>query len=291
MQPAESDRFVALLGTKGGPAIYPGGPLPTASLLRFGGETIIVDCGAGVATGIARQGIDLKSITMVFVTHLHSDHCLDFGPLMHTAWASGLSHPVDVFGPAGLADYWRHFLAAMEYDIALRRADEGRPSLADLVRLSVIDARQTIRHRGVTVKALRNLHPPIEESYALRFEADGLAVVFSGDTAYFPPLAEFARGADLLIHEAMEPGGIERLVARVGNADGRLRRHLYASHTPVEDVGRIAKAAGVGALALNHLVPSADPLVTPETWTEGARRYWKGPLHVGYDGLRIPLGQ
>ena len=80
----------------------------------------------------------------------------------------------------------------------------------------------------------------------LVMEAEGKAVVFSGDTAYFPPLAEFARGADLLVHEAIEPGGIDRLVARVGNADGRLRRHLHASHTPVEDVGRIAAAAGVG---------------------------------------------
>ena len=263
MQPAHPDRFVALLGTKGGPAIYPGGPLPTASLLRLGGETIVVDCGAGVAAGIARQGVDLKSITMIFITHLHSDHYLDFGPLMHTAWASGLARPVDVFSPPGLADYWRHFLAAMEFDIALRRADEGRPSLADLVRMAPIDPGQPIRRGKVAVKALLNIHPPIAESYALRFEAEGQTVVFSGDTAYFPPLAEFARGADLLVHEAIEPGGIDRLVARVGNADGRLRRHLHASHTPVEDVGRIAAAAGVGALALHHLVPSGDPLVTP----------------------------
>ena len=129
------------------------------------------------------------------------------------------------------------------------------------------------------------------EPRTLRFEAEGKAVVFSGDTAYFPPLAEFARGADLLVHEAIEPGGIDRLVARVGNADGRLRRHLHASHTPVEDVGRIAAAAGVGALALHHFVPSGDSVVTPAVWEEGARRHWKGPLHVGHDGLRIALGQ
>ena len=54
--------------------------------------------------------------------------------------------------------------------------------------------------------------------------------MFSADTAYFPPLAEFARGADILVHEAMLEEGVERLVARTGNG-ARLREHLLASHT------------------------------------------------------------
>lgn len=51
----------------------------------------------------------------------------------------------------------------------------------------------------VKVTALRNLHPPVTESYALKLEFPGKTVVFSGDTAYFPPLAAFAKGAGILI--------------------------------------------------------------------------------------------
>ena len=78
--------------------------------------------------------------------------------------------------------------------------------------------------------ALRVDHPPVTECYALRFEHDGRSIVFSADTAYFPPLAGFARGADILVHEAMLEEGIDRLVARTGNG-ARLKEHLLASHT------------------------------------------------------------
>ena len=43
----------------------------------------------------------------------------------------------------------------------------------------------------------------------------------------------FARGADILVHEAMLEDGIERLVARTGNG-ARLKQHLLASHTMAE---------------------------------------------------------
>ena len=82
----------------------------------------------------------------------------------------------------------------------------------------------------MSVTALRVDHPPVTECYALRFEHGGRSVVFSADTAYFPPLAGFAEGADILVHEAMLEEGVDRLVARTGNG-ARLKQHLLASHT------------------------------------------------------------
>ena len=282
--------FVALLGVKGGPAIYPGGHLPTSSLLRLDGRNIVVDCGAGVAIGIARQGIDLRQIDAIVVTHLHSDHYLDLGPLLHTAWTAGLSRPIDVYGPSGIDAYWANFLAAMRFDIATRIADEGRPELEPLLRIHVLDAGTFAILPEIRVTAIRNIHPPIADSFALRFDAGRHSVAFSGDTAFHPALAELASGADLIVHEAMHPDGIERLVARVGNGDERLRRHLLASHTTAADAGRIADMAKVRALALNHMVPIDDPMLSPADWEREVRRNWDGPLFVGDDGLRIPLG-
>ena len=99
--------------------------------------------------------------------------------------------------------------------------------------------------RDLAVSALRVDHPPVTECYALRFDHDGRSIVFSADTAHFPPLADFARGADILVHEAMLADGIERLVARTGNG-ARLKEHLLASHTMADDAGRIAAAAESG---------------------------------------------
>ena len=278
---------LTLLGTKGGPAIRPGSTMPTSSLLELGGHRVVIDCGLGVTRGLTGQGMSLAQLDLIVITHLHSDHYLELGPLLHTAWTAGLKHPVDVLGPSGLARYWHHFLESMAEDIDLRIADEGRPDLRGLVRLHRLEAGTHEPRPGLILRAMKNVHPPLEETFALRFEAGGKAVVLSGDTAPMAEMVDFARGADLLLHEAMLEAALEALVARVGNGDDRLMTHLRRSHTAAEDAGRIAAEAGVGALALHHLVPSDDPAFTEADWRAAASRHWQGTLHVGSDGLRI----
>ncbi|MCU0854362.1 MAG: MBL fold metallo-hydrolase [Rhodobacteraceae bacterium] len=263
--------------------------MPTSSLLRMAGGEIVVDCGLGVTRALCDQGMQLKALSAVFVTHLHSDHYLELGPLIHTAWTAGLATPVTVWGPEGLARYWEGFVGSMAADIDLRIADEGRPDLRGLVTVRVLEEGPVEGLDGVGVRAMRVLHPPLVDCFALSFEGEGKRVVFSGDTAYLPALADFARGADLLVHEAMLEAALPALVARVGNADGRLMAHLERSHTRAADAARIAAAAGVGALALHHLVPSDDPAWTEAHWRAAVAPQWPGPLHVGRDGMVIPV--
>jgi ribonuclease BN (tRNA processing enzyme) len=281
------DRLV-LLGTKGGPAIRPGGPSPTASLLELGGKTIVVDCGLGVTRGIVDAGLSLKMLDAVFVTHLHSDHLIELGPLLHTAWTAGLATPVKVHGPAGTGHYWRRFCQAMEFDIETRIADEGRPDVRELVELAEFSEGMVTENDGLKVTALRVDHPPVAECFALRFEHGGRSIVFSADTAYFEPLAEFARGADILVHEAMLEEGVDRLVARTGNG-ARLKQHLFACHTLAADAGRIAASAGAGHLVLNHLIPADDPGIADSHWVAAVRKSWQGALTIGRDGLVVPI--
>lgn len=282
-----TDRLV-LLGTKGGPAVRTGGAMPSASFLELGGRKAVIDCGIGVTRALAEAGESLKDLDLVFVTHLHSDHVLELGPLIHTAWTTGMTGPVTVYGPPGIEDYWRHFLASMAFDNAIRVEDEGRRPLADLVSVRTYGEGEVMADGGFRVCALRVDHPPVTDCFALRFEACGKAIVFSADTAYFPPLIPFARGADLLVHEALLPEGVERLIDRTGLGD-RLREHLYASHTKAADAGCMARAAEVRQLVLHHLVPADDPEVTEEHWRAAVSTGWTGPVTVGRDGLEIPL--
>lgn len=279
---------VVLLGTKGGPAIRPGTGMPTSTLVQMDGLTVLVDAGLGAARGVCDAGVALEALDAIIITHLHSDHYLELGPLLHTAWTAGLKRPIKVIGPEGLADYWRHFLAAMQFDVDLRLRDEGRPDLAALADISVLE--EGAQPFGpLTLHALRNEHPPIHDSYALRFEGADHRVVLSGDTAPIEAMVPFAQGADLLVHEAMLSAGIDALCARVGNGDDRLRHHLERSHAPADQVGAIATQAAVKHLALNHLVPVDDPNFTEAHWVAEVRRTWDGPLHVGRDGLEILL--
>lgn len=282
-----TDRLV-LLGSKGGPALRPGGPWPSSSLLEIGGRTIVVDCGLGVTRGLTGAGISLKALDLIFITHLHSDHVLELGPLIHTAWTAGLATKVTVFGPPGTGHYWQRFCQAMEFDIEIRIADEGRPDLRDLVSIVEFDEGQVTQERGLKISALRVDHPPVTDCFALRFDHVGQSIVFSSDTAFFPPLADFAEGADVLVHEAMLEEGIERLVAKTGKG-ARLREHLLASHSFAEEAGRIASDAGVKRLVLNHLIPADDPEIDEADWIAAVRKTWAGDLTIARDGLVVGL--
>lgn len=277
---------VTLMGTKGGPAIRPGTPMPTSSLLRLGEKVIVIDAGLGVTRGLCDAGVALTEIDAIFVTHLHSDHYLELGPLFHTAWTAGLKHPIPVYGPAGLDRYWQGFLASMDADIALRIADEGRPNLDALFAFHLLGTKG-FRFGGIKVSAIRNEHPPLRDSFALRFDHQGKAVTFSGDTAPIEAMVDFAASSDLLIHEAMLSQGIEALCARVGNGDDRLRIHLERSHSSAHEVAKIAARANVKALALNHLIPSDDQDFDESHWNAEVRPFFDGPFHLGRDGMVI----
>ena len=85
----------------------------------------------------------------------------------------------------------------------------------------------------LAVSALWVPHPPLQHCYALRFDGSK-SVTLSGDTAYHPPLAQFAKGADVLLHEAMLPEAVELIVKKTGLGD-KLRAHLFAAHTKADD--------------------------------------------------------
>jgi ribonuclease BN (tRNA processing enzyme) len=277
------------LGTRGGPAIRTGfKPTPSANLIVFDNVPYVIDTGYGVSGKLVESKFPLPQLRYVFITHHHSDHNAEFGLLAYNAWAMGLKTPVEGYGPAGMKRLAQGFMDAYEFDIETRIADEGRPDLRKLVNAHEYTEGEVLKTDKVRVSALRNLHPPIVESFALKFEFPGRTVVFSGDTAYHPPLAAFAKGADILVHEAMLLPAIEFIVRANPNAATMLK-HLKDSHTAVADVGRIATDAGVKTLVLSHYVPVDAPNVTDQQWIDGVRETWKGDLVLAKDLMEIPL--
>ncbi|MDC3017961.1 MBL fold metallo-hydrolase [Paracoccaceae bacterium] len=281
--------FVSLLGVKGGPAIRPGSNMPSSTLIHINGKNLLVDTGLGVSRAICDQGVELQEIDAIFITHMHSDHYLELGPLIHTAWVSGRVKPIPIYGPKRLKHYWRAFLESMVDDIALRIEDEGRIDLEKLPTFYSFEDRQSLSLSNINIRVMRNLHPPIRDSFALRFEWGHYSIVLSGDTAYMPEMIDFADQADLLIHEVMLSEGIDLIMTRLGHEDPKLRNHLLQSHTLAENAGLIAKCAKVKCLALNHFVPDGFAEFNDEDWLQSVRRHWSGKIILGRDGIRIPL--
>jgi ribonuclease BN (tRNA processing enzyme) len=281
--PAESPRSkVVLLGTAGGPGVR-GARMQPATAVVVDGVPYIIDCGNGVARAMFSAGLPLAKLNTIFVTHHHSDHIADYGALMLIAWGNGLKTPVATFGPPPLAAMTNALWSAYARDIEVRVAEEGRPPLVPLVRVTELTADgEVYADERVRVTAAVVNHGKMKPAFAYRFDTADRAIVISGDTIYDENLIRLARGADLLVHEALYTPGLDRLLSLTNNAS-TLREHIVNTHTDTVDVGRVAAAAGVKALVLTHLVPAADPSITDDMWLAAVRKNYGGPAQVGRD--------
>jgi ribonuclease BN (tRNA processing enzyme) len=278
---------VVLLGTKGGPRVGESGRSNPSTLIMINDVPYLVDCGYGTSKQLIAAGVALNRVRYVFITHHHSDHNLDFGPLLYNAWITGQPTRVDAYGPTGMNKLAGDFFNYLKFDIDTRMVDEGRADPNSLVTAhEVSKAGVVMTNDDVKVSACLVRHPPITQAYAYRFDAKDRSVVISGDTAYAPELAEFAKDADVLVHEVMYLPGIDALISRLPNAK-RLREHLMAAHTLPEDVGKIAAVARVKTLVLSHFVPGDDASITDEQWSEGVRKHFNGRVVVGKDLMEI----
>ena len=278
---------LVLLGTGGGPTPKALRAAPAAALV-IAGQLHMLDAGNGAARQAALAGLPLKSLAHVWISHLHSDHVADAFTLPWLAWSGALTTPVTVHGPAGISRMARDWLRFARVDIDTRIADEGRPDLRRLLQVRAVQPGVQMAAGGLTVTAARVEHPPLTDSFAYRFDWAGKSVVYSGDTRPCQALVDLARGADLLVQEAMYMPALDRLIASESNAPS-LRAHLLASHTTAEQAGEIAAAAGVKRLLLSHFVPGGDASIPDTAWAQAASSRFGGEVIVGRDLMRLPL--
>jgi ribonuclease BN (tRNA processing enzyme) len=287
-QTARPRTRIVFLGTKGGPRIGLNAANP-ANLVVVNDTPFVIDCGAGVSHQLVAAGVPIPSVKYIFISHHHSDHNLEYGNLFYNAWAAGLSTPIHSFGPRGLEAMTRTYWELNKFDVETRIEDEGRPDPRPLlIAKDIADDGVVLQTADVNVTAFRTPHPPISDNFAYKFETPDGTIVFSSDTAYNPKLAEFAKGADVLVHEALYLPAVDRLVIKTKNG-ATLKKHLLESHTTTEDVGRIAAAAGVKVLVLSHFVPGDDPEVTDDDWTRDVKKNFSGRIIVAKDLMQLAL--
>jgi ribonuclease BN (tRNA processing enzyme) len=247
-------------------------------------------------------GLDYRRVDHIFVTHNHDDHNADWGTLMGLQWTTGRATPVHVHGPTGTEAMLKGFLQYFEPNAQIRRVEQKRPGRpADLLRAHDMAAGGLVHQDDlvkVTASEVCHYHfdpasPPEggpHKSFAFRFEAPGKVVVFSGDTGKCAGLTEFARDADLLIHEVVSlpliSESLRKFIAAQRGAPpsmlDTLMRHMAEDHTVPEDIGRLAAAARVRKVVLSHFVPG-NPSDPDSAYVDGVKQYYSGPVVAAQD--------
>lgn len=80
-----NDNKLILPGTQGGPFIRSYKPSPSVNLIVYNNVNFVVDTGYGTTFKLIEAGVKLSALKYIFITHHHSDHNLDLGPLLYNA--------------------------------------------------------------------------------------------------------------------------------------------------------------------------------------------------------------
>ena len=280
-----------------------GSPLPDptraeACTLIIAGQTMLVfDAGDGAARNLGRWGVPLGRVQAVFLTHLHSDHVEGLPPLALQRWVGGAATtPLPLIGPPGVEQLAAGYTMAFTADAGWRTAHHGAaiapPTGAGMSGRAVAPG-LVWDQGGVKVTAIAVNHAPVAPAYGYRIDYKGRSVVISGDTAASPGLEKAARGADVLVHEALQPRLVAMMTAALA-AKGRASTAKITSdiidyHSSPEQAAAAASRASVKTLVLSHIVPPIPHPYFNAAFLGDAPGKFGGPIIVGHDGLMLSL--
>jgi ribonuclease BN (tRNA processing enzyme) len=229
--------------------------------VEAGSTRLLLDCGSGVTHRLAEHALPWREITHVAITHFHTDHISDFATLAF-AWKygslPGRSAPLVLVGPQGIAALLERLVAV--FGDWLR--DPGFP--LEVHEIAPGDAMDL--GDGTTLRAAKVPHT--EESVAYSVERGGRRLVYTGDTGYDPMLAEWARGADVLLCECSLPTEM-----------------AIPTHLTPEQCGALAAAALPKHLVLTHFYPPVERVDIRAL--VGA--HYAGPITLAADGSTFEI--
>lgn len=192
-------------------------------------------------------------------------------------------------------------------DVVIRMVDEGRDEPHDWVQAHNIqipdsagacavenrhpqmDPFEIYRDDLVTISTILVDHRLCFPAYAYRIDSRYGSVVISGDTAYSENCIKLAQNADLLLHEVIDLPGILATFPDGPTRDG-IEVHLRESHTPYNEVGKVAAKAGVGSLVLHHIVPNTPGAADLEAMVNTAKDDFSGNVSIAEDNDVFEIG-
>ena len=195
------------------------------------------------------EGLDIKNIKRAFLTHLHSDHTTGYPDLILTPWVMGRDEPLEVYGPEGINDMTSHILQAYQEDIRYRvygyepANNQGwRVNSHEFTEEGVI-----YKDENIKVEAFPVPHGTWPNAWGFRFTTPDKIIVLSGDSSPSEKIIEYAKGADILVHEVYSKKGYDK-------KDEFWKNYHARNHTSTIELADIANQAQPGLIVLYHIL-------------------------------------
>ncbi|MEP6692986.1 MAG: MBL fold metallo-hydrolase [Gemmatimonadaceae bacterium] len=269
---------VVMLGT-GTPNADPDRSGPSVAI-AVNGRAYLVDAGPGIirrAAGAARKGaaaLAPERLSIVFITHLHSDHTVGLADLMLSPWTLGRTAPLLAFGPPGLRSMTEHLAAAYSADVR-NRTTGLEPANKTGWRVIGRDVKPGVVYHdsNVTVTAFAVPHANWEHALGYRFATKDRIIVVSGDTRASDAVVQACNGCDVLVHEAIVAAALDKRTAD-------WQRYHHDAHTTAVELGEIAVRAHPKLLVVYHLLP---PGASDDDFLREIRLHYSGPVVIAQD--------
>ncbi|MDY2815019.1 MAG: ribonuclease Z [Bullifex sp.] len=257
-------------------------PLPgrflTSALVRREGELFLFDCGEGTQVSLKMLNLRWKQISSIFISHMHADHVTGLPGLLMLSSQVDRTQPLTIYGPARLADYIESSRKILDmyinYEIRCIPVEPGVIAECDEYHINCFPLKHTKQCFGYSIvekerpgafsveRALELRVPKgplwgklqrgedvmnsegvvIHPSDVLGEKRSGRKFSFVTDTMYFPEIADYVYGSDILFCEAMFSDDLE--------ADAREKKHMTARQAAM-----CARDGEVGMLCLQHYSP------------------------------------
>ncbi len=255
-------------------------------LLEVGGQRILFDCGGGVVDRLLQAGFKPSDIDIVFFSHLHSDHMMDYARLVHAAWDEG-GKPLRVFGPEPIGEITNKLFGrdgVFAHDLIARTELQGSqevwiarggtlprpwpaPDVTEITPGFVFNGGEW------TLESCAVPHAqPFLTCMAFSVTSNGRKFVYSGDAGITADFEAFLSNADLLLHWCY----------RLSDQKQVSKFYEAVAPTPVE-IARVAHRNAVGQLVLTHFRMHMDDTAKHEHALQSMRKVFSGPSCIAED--------
>jgi ribonuclease BN (tRNA processing enzyme) len=263
-------------------------------LLEHGDRRVLFDFGPGCFHRLLELGVAPTSITDVFFSHLHYDHCLDYVRLLMTRWdqGAGLIPELNVYGPAHTArmtellvgdngvfgpDLAARTQLRSSQDVFVARGGT-LPRLPPRPIVRELTSGESVAIGDLLVRACAVLHAqPVLECFGFRVDSPAGSFAYSGDAGPCKAMIELARNSDVLVHMCHFISGTA------------FSEEFSSRNTGHRELAAIAHEACVRTLVISHVTDQMDMPGVREQIVREMSEVYGGNLIFGSDLMEIPF--